>query len=165
VLSGDLLIRLAVHVALAFYVAGVLFRLSKRNRPARFLWTAGCVAFLLHVAAAFHFVHHWSHDAAYAETARQTNEVVGLNWGGGIYFNYLFAAVWLGDVIWWWHNPATYLARPRWIEWLVQGFLAFIVFNATVVFGHGPIRWAGLGATVLIIAFWVAVGFSRRNTG
>ena len=30
---------------------------------------------MTHVAAAFHFRHYWSHDAAYEETARQTAEL------------------------------------------------------------------------------------------
>jgi uncharacterized membrane protein len=162
---SDLLIRWSIRIALAFYVLALLLRIGRRDRQARFAWTTGCIAFLLHVAAAFHFVHHWSHDAAYVETARQTVEVVGLDWGGGVYFNYLFAAVWTGDVIWWWVNPSGYQNRPRWIEWLVQGFMAFIAFNATVVFGHGAIRWAGVGAVVLIFFSWVAVGFSRRTAG
>jgi hypothetical protein len=155
VFSGDILIRLTIRLALLFYVAAILLRLSGRPRQARLIWTAGCIAFLLHIVAAFHFVHHWSHGAAYTETARQTAEVVGFDWGGGLYFNYLFAVVWLGEVIWWWANPNGYESRLRWIEWLLQGFLAFIVFNATVVFGHGAIRWAGLAGCLVLIGAWM----------
>jgi hypothetical protein len=160
-----LLIRWSIRIALALYVLSLLLRVGRRCREARFAWTAGCIAFLLHVAAAFHFVHHWSHGAAYAETGRQTAEVTGLNWGGGLYFNYLFAIAWLGDVIWRWLKPASYLTRPRWIEGFVQGFMGFIAFNATVVFGHGAVRWAGVVAAALILFFWTAVGFSRRTAG
>jgi hypothetical protein len=136
-------------------VAALAIRLSLHDRRtrtdcARLFWTAGFVAFLIHVICAFHFVHHWSHAAAYADTARQTAEVVGLDWGGGLYANYAFAAVWLADVIWWWISPSSYLARSRWVEWIVQGFMAFISFNATVVFGVGAIRWAGVAATALL---------------
>jgi hypothetical protein len=49
-------------------------------------------------------------------------------------------------VVW----PQRYQARPRAIEWAVQGLLAFIAFNATVVFGARAIRWVGLAATLLI---------------
>jgi hypothetical protein len=155
--AGELLVRWTVRLALACYFAAVLLRLSERHRPARNPWTAGCVAFLLHVATAFQFVHHWSHAEAYADTARQTADLIGLDWGGGLYFNYLFAAVWLADVAWWWLNPNSYLTRPCWVEWLVQGYLAFIAFNATVVFGHGAIRWFGLAGCLLLAVAW-AIG-------
>lgn len=114
------------------------------------MWTLGCGAFLAHLWCAFQFVHRWSHDHAYAETARQTGEAIGLNWGGGIYVNHVFAVVWVCDVLWWWVASASYERRLSWIEWTVQGFLAFIAFNATVVFGHGAIRWFGIGATLLL---------------
>ena len=59
------------------------------------LWTAGWLVYLLHVVAAFQFVHHWSHAEAAAATARRTSEVVGFSTPAGIYFNYLFTLVWL----------------------------------------------------------------------
>jgi hypothetical protein len=160
-----LLIRWSIRIALALYVLSLLLRVGRRCREARFAWTAGCIAFLLHIVAAFHFIHHWNHDAAYADTARQTAETVGLDWGGGLYFNYLFAAIWLGDVSWWCLKPASYLTRQLWVGCFVQGFMGFIAFNATVVFGHGAIRWAGVVAAALILFFWTAVGFSRRTAG
>lgn len=156
----NLLTLWTIRIALALYVAAVLLRLRSRGnqhqlRLARLAWSAGCVAFIFHVLCAFHFFHHWSHDAAYAETARQTAEVVGWNWGGGLYFNYLFGLVWVADTVWWWLEAGSYLARPKWIEWLIQGILAFIAFNSTVVFGHGAIRWCGLAATVLLAGVWL----------
>jgi len=78
--------------------------------------------------------------------------VTGLDWGGGLYLNYLFALVWGVDACWWWRNAAGYAARSHVIEWIVQVFLAFMAFNATVVFGHGPIRWAGAIATIALLA-------------
>lgn len=33
--------------------------------------------------------------ALYQETAQLTAEVFGVNWGGGLYFNYVFTAVWV----------------------------------------------------------------------
>ena len=32
------------------------------------------------------------------ETARQTAEVFGINWGGGLFINYTVAILWIGDV-------------------------------------------------------------------
>jgi hypothetical protein len=110
------------------------------------LWTLGCVVFLLHVVAAFQFVHHWSHTAAAESTARQTFEATGARSGSGIYLNYLFTVVWAMDVAWWWLAPTSYAARPKTVTWMIRGFLLFMVFNAVVVFGHGATRWLGAAA-------------------
>jgi hypothetical protein len=135
---------------------------------ARLFWTAGCLAFLLHTASAFQFYHHWSHRAAYEATARQTAEVVGLDWGGGLYANYGFAALWTADACWWWIGLERYRTRPRGLEWAVQGFLGFMAFNATVVFGAGVIRWTGLAACLFLAAVlaytWCRGGSSLQRS-
>jgi hypothetical protein len=118
---------------------------------------------LLHTACAFQFYHHWSHRAAYEATARQTAEVVGLSWGGGLYANYVFAALWAADACWWWYGPESCLARPRSLEWAVQGFLGFIAFNATVVFGTGAVRWMGLAACLFLAALWGCTACCRSG--
>jgi len=104
--------------------------------------------YLAHVVAAFHFYHGWSHAAAYEHTARRTAEVVGLDWGGGLWWNYAFGAVWLGDILW-------RRGRPAWLGVAVQAFLAFMAFNATVVFETGAIRWLGLAATGVLLTTWL----------
>ncbi len=123
------------------------------DRWARCLWTAACGLLWIHVACAFQFQHHWSHAAAYAHTARQTAEFIGLEWGGGLYFNYLLLVVWTGDVVWWWIGPQSYQKRPRTVGWLVNGFVVFMAFNAAVVFASGPLRWLALCVT-LILGVW-----------
>ena len=114
----------------------------------RTLWSLACLLAWAHVLLAFAEHHHWSHAAAYTHTASETAKKVGIDWGGGIYFNYLFLAVWSADTIWWWRRPASYLARPRGISICVHAYLAFIAFNATVVFESGPVRYAGIAAVV-----------------
>ncbi len=151
----DLAVRWTVRIALAFYLAALLIRLNGAGRPtwsasARIAWTAGYIAFLLHLTAAFHFVHAWSHDDAYEATARQSLATVGLAWGSGVFANYAFAVVWGADACWWWLRSSSYENRPRSIEWAIHGFLAFIAFNATAIFGHGAIRWLGWGALVVV---------------
>jgi hypothetical protein len=123
------------------------------ERLNRWLWTLACGLLVIHVVCAFQFQHHWSHAAAYAHTARQTAEYVGLEWGGGLYFNYLLLLVWTGDVAWWWIGPQSYRKRPAFIAWFVNGFLTFMVFNAAVVFAEGPLRWLALGV-MLILGAW-----------
>jgi hypothetical protein len=158
--SGDLLTRWTVRIAVLLYVLCLSLRANpaasrRRLAWARLTWTAGCLFFLLHVVCAFAFHHHWSHAAAYEATARQTKDVTGLDWGGGLYANYLFALLWMADVCWWWGAPAAYLSRSHAVEWIVQGFLGFIVFNATVVFAEGPSRWLGLAACAVLAALYL----------
>jgi hypothetical protein len=150
---SDAAFRWPVRLALAFYLLALLGRQrgSQTGAP-RMVWTLGFAFFLVHMAAAFHFVHGWSHDAAYEATARQSFEVTGLAWGGGVYANDLFALVWGLDVAWWWLGPLSYQNRSVAVEAAVQGYLGFIAFNATVVFGHGWVRWAGTIAAVLLTA-------------
>ena len=149
---GELLTRLTVWLALCGYAGGAVLLLVAKGRAqvlirARWVWTIGCAFFLAHVVCAFSFYHGWSHDAAYRETARQTAEVTGLHWGGGIFLNYFFTAAWLADVLWWWSAPASFARRPRWLTLTWQAFFLFMVFNATIVFGSGPLR--RLGAAIL----------------
>jgi hypothetical protein len=158
--TGEFLTRWTVRIAMALYVASLASRFYS-PRWSRIAWTAGCVLYLLHVAGAFEYFHHWSHAEAYASTARQTAEVVGLDWGGGLYFNYLFTLIWLGDVIWWWASAPGYQSRPRWIDWVVHGYLGFIAFNATVVFATGFSRWLGIAACVLLLGLLVVVLVAR----
>jgi len=120
-------------------------------RIGRLLYTWALGLALLHIAVAFHAGHGWSHDRAY----RHTEEVGGF--GPGLYVNYAFAAIWLADVAWAWINLDQYLNRSRWLSWFILLFMAFIVFNAAVVFGHGTARIASAGLfliplTALIIS-------------
>lgn len=163
--GGELLTRITIWAAVAGYAAGVAaIALSARragwDRAARMAWTVACAALLAHVACAFNFHHGWSHGAAYLDTARQTEEVFGLDWGGGLYINYALMAGWVLDVTCWWLRGPDFYRRRWWppaAAW--QAFLLFIFFNATVVFKGGPARWAGLAVCAGVgLAWWYAVG-------
>jgi hypothetical protein len=156
---GDFLTRLSIWLALVAYAigAGLLLQARGRSHPrslARGAWTLGCVFFLVHVFCAFAFFHHWSHADAYRKTARQTAELTGWHWGGGIYINYVFAAAWLAAVLWWWLAPASFDRRPAWLNVLWHGFLIFMVFNGTIVFGHGPVRLLGIVICIALAILW-----------
>jgi hypothetical protein len=142
---GDHLIRWTVRLALLLYAVTLVLRFGpktfRRAALARLTWTAGCLLYLAHVACAFHFVHHWSHAAAYEATARDSAALFGLNWGGGIYINYAFTLAWIADAAWWWARRNSYETRPRWLEISVQGFFVFMAFNGAVVFASGATRW------------------------
>jgi hypothetical protein len=145
---GDDLVRHTVRLALAYWAAALALLVglapgdwradSGRGRLARWCWTLAWLTYLVHLAMAFHFYHHWSH----ADAIEHTERVSGF--GPGIYVSHFFTLVWSLDVVYWWLRPASYAARSPWIDRLLHGFMVFVVFNATVVYESGLIRWAGI---------------------
>jgi hypothetical protein len=129
--------------------------LMRRSRAvdlaARACATAGLGFALAHVALAFAVVYAWDHAAAVAGTAQQTAAVVGWGWRGGIYVNYAFLVLWLGDVVWWWIAPAAHAARSRRAEGVRFLVFAFMFVNAAVVFAPLPGRLIGIAAVTLAI--------------
>lgn len=160
-MGADLTI-ITIWLSIFAYAAGALtFAFSsraQRNKATRLLWTIGCFMLLAHVALAFHFFHHWSHTAAYVDTARQTRDLFGWNWGGGLYINYALMIGWVADIAWWWAKGIdSYRRRPQWLIAGWHAFLFFIIINATVVFGSPVARWVGLlVCLVLCVAWWKA---------
>lgn len=151
------LTRGTAWLALTLYAAAEAAEASSRargRRAARALQTAGCAVFLGHVVAAFHFHHGWSHAAAVEETARQTEALTGLRWGGGLHLNYLFALVWLADVAWRWAAADGWARRPACLAWAVRGWFLFMIVNGAVVFVRGPARWYGLLLCAVLAASW-----------
>lgn len=153
--NREWLIRGTAWFAFLLYIGAELIR-GRRVNPlaAPSLLTLGCAAMLLHIFCAFSYRFHWSHHAAYQDTARQTAEVTGLNWGGGIYINYLFEAVWLLEVIRFWRQSRRAIQTPRGWIFFTRAFFLFMFFNAAVVFVSGPARWLGLIGCVTLIARW-----------
>jgi len=153
---GDLLVKGTIWLSLLAWVAAEWARCTSRGMepPGRGAWTVGALAALGHAAAAFHFRHGWSQRAALSETARQTAALTGLDWGGGLYVNYLFLAVWTADACWWWLDPATFDRRPRPLDRAVRAYFLFMFVNGTVVFAKGPIRALGTAAALAVLAAW-----------
>ena len=116
----------------------------------RVAWTVACVLLVTHVLAAFHFEHNWNHTAALRHTAEQTARVTGINWGGGLYFNYAFLMLWFVDVAFLWRAPDR--THPR-LHQFTNLACVFMVINATVVFGPRwwiwPVTVVGLIAVVI----------------
>jgi hypothetical protein len=159
---GAFVTRATVWLALLCYATAVVLEARRKNRMerlSRILWVAGCVFFLAHVAGAFHFYHHWSHAAAEEDTRRQTLERAGVNFRGGIYFNYLFAAIWFIDCPGWCLNGKLLHECSRSWRFVLHGFFLFMIFNATVVFGMGWSRPAGV---ILCLVVLVALFRARR---
>ncbi len=117
-------------------------------------WFMAWLLLVVHTIAAFHFVHHWSHQHAMFETARQTKELTGINWAGGVYLNYVLIAVWGLDCP---IQRSTSRPASRWktnAHLAAIWFLAFMWFNATVVFGGTSARFVGIIAFGALIWRW-----------
>lgn len=163
----DLLTRSTIWISIGAYTIGcVAFALARGraeiDRWVRLAWTVGSVALLAHFLCAFQFFHAWSHAAAYADTARQTAEVFGINFGGGVFVNYAVAILWIGDVTWWWIAGLSSYRRRPWVLILIwHSFLVFIIFNATVVFADGLTRWIGSVVSLCLCLSWVVINRQR----
>lgn len=114
-------------------------RTERGFRVWRSVWTAACAALAIHIPVAMHFEHGWSHAAALEHTAQQTHDVVGIDWAGGLYFNYGMLLLWTVDVGLLWQQREQIPAQRHWISRLNEYVCAFMILNATVVFG--PAWW------------------------
>ncbi len=129
-------------------------RLPERKSPLfEVVWPLGAALLLVHILVAFATRHDWSHDAAVAETARQTEETFGVRWGGGVWINYALT-------LWWWLDAfrISILRRPPnqpWVgEWIRRVLFLFLWFNAAVVFAQGPSRIVGAVACGAVALSW-----------
>ena len=160
---GEFLTRGTIWFSIVGYAVGsVIFALSRRrarsDSAARVVWTIACAVLIAHFISAFQFYHGWSHAAAYADTARQTEEAFGFHWGGGLFINYALLIAWIVDIAWWWRSGLdSYRKRPWPLVAGWHGFLIFIIFNATVVFGDGIVRWLGLAIFFLLTVAWLRI--------
>jgi hypothetical protein len=144
---GDDLTRNTVRVSLLFWLLAVWIMIgldktgwraaSTIGKAARTCWTLAWLAYFVHLASAMHYYHGWSH----ADAMRHVEEVSGF--GPGIFFSHLFTLLWTADVAWWWLDPGSYARRFAGFDRLVHAYMAFIIFNGTVVYETGFIRWAG----------------------
>lgn len=163
---GEFLTRGTIWFSIIGYAVGsVIFALSPSPRrrarwdsAARVVWTIACASLIAHFICAFQFYHGWSHQAAYRDTAQRTQELFGLNWGGGLFINYALLIAWMVDITWWWLSGLdAYRKRPWPLVALWHGFLIFIIFNATVVFGEGIVRWLGFAICLLWTLTWLHI--------
>lgn len=165
--TGEALTRITAWLAFAAWFMALAVnpgrRATARAVLTTALWFAGSLIMLAHTALAFHFAHQWSHAAAVVDTARQTRELTGIDWGGGVWLNYLFAALWLADASWRTFGVESHTHRPRWLAITTHAFLAFIWFNATVVFGSWPMRVAGIGVFAILCRGQCYDHWSRRR--
>jgi hypothetical protein len=146
-----------VWLALVLFVAAQ--HGQRGSSPARWVvWTnvAGIVLCATHIVIAMGWVHGWSHAAALEATARQTESVYGLRWGGGVYVNYLFAGVWAFDT--WWHSRANRPSNVRWLRLVLRVFYLIVIANAAVVFARPHVRLLGVGLVATLLFAWRPTG-------
>jgi hypothetical protein len=149
----------AVEIAVFYTIAAaVLCWAAAEALGSRAFWTAGAVLALCHSVVAFMVFYDGSHDIAQIKTTQQTAALTGVVFSGGIYVNYLFLLLWLGDAAWWWAAPASHRAQPRRLALAVRGFIFFVIVNGAVIFADGWARLVGLVALVV-----AAVGGWRRG--
>ena len=154
---GDLLTRVTIWLALALYAASQVARrpsAAKTGELAFWLLSSGWVLYIAHVLLAFDTHYSWSHATAYAETATQTEALTGWRWGGGLYVNYLFSAVWGVELCWWRWARERYEGRATWLELVIRGFFLFMIVNGAVVFVSGPQRWLGVATVGVLLVAW-----------
>lgn len=160
---GDFITRRTAQVAVLFWGLAAAALLIDRRVDARWLWTLGCLVYLLHVTAAFSYIHRWSHAAAF----EHVDEVSGF--GPGVFVSYGFSVLWIADACWWWADRPGYDSRPKWLDLGVHAFMAFVVFNGTVIYERGFIRWAGcaifLGVALLLFCRLRRVPIQRFEAG
>ncbi len=153
--SPPSVVAFTIWTALLLYAAGEYGR--TRRPPAAWakpFWLLGAAAGLAHAAAAFAAHHGWSHAAAYAYTAARTDELLGLRWGGGLWVNYAFTILWVGEALWWQMWPESHARRPRAWKPAVRGAFLFMIVNGAVVFVDGPGRWLGSAIAAALTAIW-----------
>ena len=146
-----------IWLALAAFVAGEAGK--QRRTTSRWAWSislAGALLCVAHIVIALGHHHHWNHDAAVRETAQQTAAVYGVAWGGGVYVNYVFVAVWLAELWRWRTRPTEYFGRSPTLVWALRAFFFIIIVNAAVVFASPRTRIGGIVLTVILLLIWTA---------
>ncbi len=160
-------LALSIWLAVAAWAAVTAAGLAGWTLPgARWIWGGAWVAFVFHAVTAFATRYQWSQEIALAETARQTRELVGLESGAGLWWNYAFGLFWGLDLARWFATgeevPSGDVARR--LHRALRIFLAFMVFNGAVIFVEGPQRGMGLAVFAVLAVAW-GLGRMRRRRG
>jgi len=160
--TEEIIVRWTARLVVVCYLIRLLYDLrswplhSLTERRVLIIWGVGLLIYWLHVAAAFAWIHDWSHQAAWQHTAEQTARLTGWHWGGGVWINYLFGLLWAGDFAVACRYGIASLSTCYRIA--MHAFFGFIVFNATVVFGP----WGWWIVAVLIAVHLILI---RRSVG
>lgn len=115
----------------------------QHDRGFNLAWRSGAVGLLIHIALSYGWVHAWDHQKALAATAAQSQAVMGIAAGWGVYVNLVFATLWLLDA----YVVKLHHRVRRAMRVTFMLFSLLMMFSATVIFGS----W--LGRLIASIAF------------
>jgi hypothetical protein len=149
---SDLLLRGTAWASLLAWSASEWLR--ARPGRGRALFSLGLLALLAHSALALAVRYGWSQQAAWRDTARQTESLTGLAFGGGLAVNYAFLLAWSVEAAWWWLGPASYGRRGAALGWSLRALFFFMFLNGAVVFARGPVRLVGGLALAAVAWSW-----------
>ena len=80
--------------------------------------------------------------------------MIGVRRGEGLWVNYVFSLAWLIDCGRLTRaNLSQQITSPR-LDIAIHLFMAFIVFNATVVFGPNLYRWLAAPVAIVFVVLW-----------
>lgn len=171
--AGLVLVLGTIYAAVILYFAALALKIRaslaspSRADPGlgfRITWSLAALIFALHVLAAVHFYHGWSLASVVASTEASTREILGVPLGQGVFFSFLFGALWLADGTWALVHPASYHGRSRLLDRLVHLYLLFIVLNGLLVFEGWFARLVGLLGLGLLAGVWFT-GRKEKSPG
>lgn len=162
-MSGTAAVRAIMLMATILWAWAEVLKTRRPGQvePARRLWTVALALTFVHAALAFDVKYHWSHEAAFMDTARRTAAVTGMVWGDGIFVNYLFLALWLADALWWWIAPVAYVRRPVPLERARVALFLFMFVNGAIVFASNIARVVGIPSVAAVCIAWLSDGRRR----
>lgn len=162
--TADLIVRWTARAFVACYLIRIGLdarglRDRSSQRVARWIWSLGCIICWTHFAVAFQLAHHGSIREAYQHVLEITARSAGFVTGVGLYVNLGFGILWVADVAFWWRNIG-WSERPV-PYWAVQVIFAFLIFQATVVFG--PSFWTLVAPVTASTLIGLRVGLVTRG--
>ena len=141
------LVRVSIWIACGLWFLGSVSRVVSNSQQIanlesayRWAWFWAGIFTWVHVFASYGLVHGWSHAAVLKHTGDESYAVIGLRVPWGVYANFIFAGMLSGYSGW----MLLRKGRVKGLDSVIYFFLAFIVFNALVIFKTGLIRWIGL---------------------
>ncbi len=151
-------IRIALGLMVLVFAMEIRGRTST-DRSTASMWLVGALLSLCHSLGSLATFHQGSQSKAFEATAQQTEELLGVGFGAGLFVNYAFVTVWLIDAFFRILLPSIYNQLPKVYRYCTNGFLIFIAINGAIVFQSGWVRGMGLAClTMLLLLSW-----QRRN--
>ena len=159
--SVDILIQCSIRASVILVYSRLIYRLWRRNsdQPHQrnqeyYLWFAGWLLLVLHVILSFHFVHHWHHSDAWNRTARETENLIGVRRGDGLWANYLMLTLWGMDQFRLYKAKKQSRVPSLAVDRVVAVSIGFMYINATVVFGPMFYRYLAFPALLIAVYIW-----------